>query len=90
MDVELPTLQAIKRFVAMGNGVALVPEISVENELARRELVRIPVRDLHFQRKLRLVYRQESTLSHAGHAFLKVAEQVANERGGRYRFQRTK
>ena len=25
-DVELPTLQAIKRFVSMGNGVALVPE----------------------------------------------------------------
>src|SRR5207244_5332108 len=43
MDIELPTLQAIKRFVAMGNGVALLPEISVENELARGELVRIPV-----------------------------------------------
>src|ERR1700730_7276285 len=35
MDIELPTLQAIKRFVAMGNGVALVPEISVETELGR-------------------------------------------------------
>ena len=42
MDIELPTLQAIKRFVAMGNGVALLPAISVENELARGELVRIP------------------------------------------------
>src|ERR1700690_756501 len=90
MDVELPTLQAIKRFVCMGKGVALVPEISVENEISRGELVRIPVRDLHFQRKLRLVYRQESGLSHAGRAFLKVAEQVAKERGGRYRFQREK
>jgi len=29
MDLELPTLQAIKQFVAMGNGVALVPGISV-------------------------------------------------------------
>jgi DNA-binding transcriptional LysR family regulator len=90
MDVELPTLQAIMRFVCMGNGVALVPEISVENEISRGDLVRIPVRDLHFQRKLRLVYRQESTLSHAGRAFLKVAEQVAKSRGGRYRFQREK
>jgi DNA-binding transcriptional LysR family regulator len=89
-DVELPTLQAIKRFVSMGNGVALVPEISVENEIARGELVRIPVRDLHFQRKLRLVYRQESALSHAGRAFLKVAEQVAKNKGGRYRFQKEK
>jgi DNA-binding transcriptional LysR family regulator len=88
MDVELPTLQAIKRFVAMGNGVALVPEISVENEIARGELVRVGVRELHFERQLRLVYRQESTLSHAGRAFLKVAEQFAKERGERYRFQR--
>src|ERR1700690_2888274 len=46
MDVELPTLQAIMRFVVMGNGVALVPEISVENELAQGDLIRIPVRDL--------------------------------------------
>jgi DNA-binding transcriptional LysR family regulator len=88
MDVELPTLQAIKRFVAMGNGVALMPEISVENEVARGELVRIPVRELHVQRKLRLIYRKEAGLSHAGRAFLKVAEMVAVQRGGRYRFQR--
>ncbi len=90
MDVELPTLQAIKRFVCMGKGVALVPEISVESEISRGELVSIVVRDLHFQRKLRMVYRQESGLSHAGRAFLKVAEQMAKERGGRYRFQREK
>jgi len=88
MDIELPTLQAIKRFVAMGNGVALLPEISVENELARGELVRIAVRELRLHRKLRLVYRKPASLSHAARAFLKVAETIALERKGRYRFQR--
>src|SRR5215813_9196541 len=88
MDVELPTLQAITRFVAMGNGVALVPEISVENELARGELVRIAVREVKHQRKLRLVYRKDASFSHAGRAFLQVAEAVAHERGGQYCFQR--
>ena len=88
MDIELPTLQAIKRFVAMGNGVALLPEISVENELARGELVRIAVRELRLHRKLRLVYRKAASLSHAARAFLKVAETIALERKGRYRFQR--
>jgi DNA-binding transcriptional LysR family regulator len=88
MDVELPTLQAIKRFVAMGNGVALVPAISVENELTRGELVRIPVRELRLHRKLRLVYRKAASLSHAARAFLKVAEAAALERRGPYRFQR--
>src|SRR5580700_8846582 len=88
MDIELPTLQAIKGFVAMGNGVALVPEISVETELARGELIRIPVRELRLHRKLRLVYRKSASLSHAARAFLKVAETIARERRGRYRFQR--
>ena len=88
MDVELPTLQAITRFVSMGNGVALVPLLSVENELARGELVSIEVRELKLHRKLRVVYRKEASLTHAGRAFLQVAEAVAAERQGRYRFLR--
>ncbi len=88
MDVELPTLQAIKRFLITGNGVALVPEISVEGELARGELVRIVVSELRLQRRLRLIYRKEANLSHAARAFLTIAEAAATERKGRYRFQR--
>ena len=88
MDVELPTLQAIKSYIVMGNGVALVPEIAVEGELARGELVRIPVRELQLDRKLRLIYRKQASLSHAARVFLTVAEATAAERQGRYRFQR--
>ena len=88
MDIELPTLQAIKSYIVMGNGVALVPEIAVEGELARGELVRIPVRELQLHRKLRLIYRKEASLSHAARAFLTVTEATAVERKGRYRFQR--
>jgi DNA-binding transcriptional LysR family regulator len=88
MNIQLPTLQAIKRFVAMGNGVALLPEMSVETELARGELVKVPVRELNMQRKLRLVYRKGANLSHAARAFLKVAETAATENPEKYRFQR--
>jgi DNA-binding transcriptional LysR family regulator len=88
MGVELPTLQAIKRFVAMGSGVAFLPEISVEDEIARGDLVRIPVQELRVHRKLRLIYRKAASLSHAGRAFLKVAETVAHNLGGRYCFER--
>ncbi len=77
MDLELPTLQAIKQFVALGNGVAFLPEISVETQLARGELVRIPVRELRLKRKLRLIYRKDANLSHAARALLKVVEAVA-------------
>ena len=58
MDLELPTLQAMKSFVATGNGVAFLPEISVKDELARGELVHIPVRELSLHRKLRLILPQ--------------------------------
>ena len=88
MDIELPTLQAIKTFVAMGNGVALLPEISVENEIARGELIRIPVKELRLHRKLRIIYRKSASLSHAARAFLNVAESIAKERRGNYRFER--
>ena len=86
MPVELPTIDAIKKFVAMGNGVALLPAIAVEGEVARKELVRVKVPDLAFERKLRLVYRREATLSHAARAFLAVIEAQTAVRKGRFAF----
>jgi DNA-binding transcriptional LysR family regulator len=90
IGVEMPTIEAIKRFVAAGNGVALVPEIAVEPELARGELISIPVQELKLERKLRIVYRKGGQLSHAGRAFLKVAESVSAKVKGRYLFQMEK
>jgi DNA-binding transcriptional LysR family regulator len=87
MDVELPTIEAIKKFVAAGNGVALLPGICVENEVARGELIRVPVRELRFERKLRVVYRKNANMSHAARAFLKVAESFSKHRTGRYSYQ---
>jgi DNA-binding transcriptional LysR family regulator len=87
MDVELPTIDAIKRFVSNGTGVALVPGISIETEVARGELVRVSVRELRIERKLRLVYRKSASLSHAARAFLKVAESMAERHKGRYLYQ---
>src|SRR5215813_10946378 len=87
MDIELPTIEAIKRFVSGGTGVALVPGMCVETEIARGELVRIPVRELQIERKLRLVYRKNASLSHAARAFLTVAEAMASKQKDRYLFQ---
>jgi DNA-binding transcriptional LysR family regulator len=87
MTVELPSLDAIKRFVQMGNGVALVPGLTVQNEIAAGTLVRIPIKELQIERKLRLVYRRQATLSHAAISFLKVVEAYAAAHGDPYRFQ---
>lgn len=87
MDVQMPSIEAIKKFVAMGNGVALVPGICVEAEVARGELVRIPVPALAFERKLRIVYRKHANLSHAAKAFLRLAQSAATEAPAGYTYQ---
>jgi len=86
MGIELPTIEAIKRFVAMGNGVALVPHLTVAQELETGELVRIPVDELEMRRILRLVHRRQSTLSYAGKAFLHTIRDLARQQGPPFYF----
>ena len=86
MPVEMPTIDAIKKFVAMGNGVALLPAITVEKEVSHKELVRVQVPELTFDRKLRLIHRREGTLSHAAEALLTVVEAQSAMRRGRFAF----
>jgi DNA-binding transcriptional LysR family regulator len=90
MDVELPSLEAIKRFVAGGNGVALVPGLTVQPELAAGVLVRIPVKELHIQRTLRLVHRKRANLSHAALAFIEVIRSLAEKTGEPFEFEEEK
>ncbi len=81
MGIELPTIEAIKRFVAMGNGVALVPHLAVARELETGELVRVTVDELEMKRVLRLVHRRQATLSYAARAFLRTVRAMAEEQG---------
>jgi DNA-binding transcriptional LysR family regulator len=87
IGVEMPTIEAIKRFVAAGNGVALVPGLALGQELLRGELVSIPVKELRLDRQLRIVYRKGGQLSHAARAFMKVAESISTRTNDRYMFQ---
>lgn len=77
MDVEMPTVETIKKAVSMGMGVAFAPRMCVEDELARGEFVTVPVKELHIQRKLRLIYRRHAELSSAARTFLEVAKAVS-------------
>ena len=86
MDVELPSLEAIKRFVQLGNGVALMPRLTAESEVAKGLLRLVEVPELQMERKLRLIYRRAAPLSHAGRAFLAIAEQHAAAHGDPFCF----
>ena len=81
MGIELPTIEAIKRFVAMGNGVALVPHLAVARELETGDLVRVTVDELELRRVLRLVHRRQAALSYAARAFLHTLRALAKEKG---------
>ena len=87
MDVELPSLEAIKRFVQLGNGVALMPRLAAEGEVANGALHVVEVPELQMERKLRLVYRRAATLSHAARAFLEVVESHAKLHGDPFFFE---
>jgi len=87
MEVELPSLEAIKRFVQRGNGIALVPKLTVEGELESGALVAVAVPELQVERKLRLVYRRQAALSHAARAFLRVVEEHAEKHGDPFCFE---
>jgi DNA-binding transcriptional LysR family regulator len=84
IGIELPSMEAVKRFVAQGNGVAIVPGLTAARELESGELVGIQVPELHIERELRLVLRRKAVLSYVGSAFLKVAEECAREYGPPY------
>ncbi len=87
MEVELPSLDAIKRFVERGNGVALVPRLTVQRELETGALVAVDVPELQIERKLRLVWRKRAALSHAAQTFLEVVEAHAAQHGSPFCFE---
>ena len=74
--VSLPSLEAIKRAVEMGLGVAILPQRLAAAEVARGELVAIRVPELTMRRQLRLVHRRTGPHSHATSAFIAVAQEL--------------
>jgi DNA-binding transcriptional LysR family regulator len=75
ISMEMPTLEAIKRLVEQEMGVALVPRLTAQAEISRKQLAALTVREMRFERRLHVIYRKGATLSHAAKAFLRVAKE---------------
>jgi len=65
MQLELPTIESIKRFVQMKKGLAIIPRMCAEYEIERGDLRELSLKQMHIQRRLYLVYRQDRPLSAA-------------------------
>jgi DNA-binding transcriptional LysR family regulator len=74
--IELPSLEAIKHLVEVGAGVALVPKLTAEGEIAAGRLSAIRIKELKLERKLNIIYRKNSVLSHAAAAFIETARKL--------------
>lgn len=73
--VSLPSLEGIKRAVATNMGVALLPRRCAESEIARGELIALPIPEIRLRRQVRLVFRRGGERSHASAAFLASIEE---------------
>jgi DNA-binding transcriptional LysR family regulator len=71
-DVEMPTVESIKRFVQMGMGVAIVPRMCVRWEVERKLLAEVRIRQLKMPRSLYLVSRRGARLSHAAVGLIRL------------------
>jgi DNA-binding transcriptional LysR family regulator len=72
MYIEMPTIETIRKLVQRNLGVAFLPKMCVEQEIASELLVEVGVKEIHVERKIRLVQPARRALSYAGQAFLTV------------------
>ena len=72
MDVEMPTVETIRKLVQNNVGVAFLPRMCVEQEIEQGRLHEVRVNEMHVERQIRLIYPTRRALSHAAKAFLEV------------------
>ncbi len=75
MEVEMPTVETIRRLVEDNQGVAFLPRMCVVKDLDEKRLCEVKVKELQVERKIRLVYPSRRALSHAARAFLEVVKE---------------
>jgi DNA-binding transcriptional LysR family regulator len=76
MAVELPTIESIKLFVEMKKGVAIVPRMCVEREVANGQLCSLRIRQMRLTRTLYLVYRRDRPLSAAAQSLVELIRKL--------------
>jgi DNA-binding transcriptional LysR family regulator len=74
MDVEMPTVETIRKMVQKNEGVAFLPKMCVEQEIQQQRLCEVRVPELKVERKIRLIYPAKRGLSHAAKAFLELIQ----------------
>jgi DNA-binding transcriptional LysR family regulator len=77
MHIELPTIESIKRVVQMEKGIAIIPRMCAEQEIARGDLIELRLKQMRVARRLYLVYRHDRPLSAAARELVSVLRGTA-------------
>jgi DNA-binding transcriptional LysR family regulator len=72
MDIEMPTVETIRWMVEQNVGVAFLPRMCVEQEIAEARLIAIRVPEVQVERKIYLVRSSKRAASYAAEAFLQL------------------
>jgi DNA-binding transcriptional LysR family regulator len=74
--MELDNMEATKKMVEKGLGIAILPKVAVERELREGELRQVRVTGWTMpKREIALIYRRGRPLSRAGRAFVELLEE---------------
>lgn len=69
MEVEMPTVEAIRMMVQRDEGVAFLPKLCVDQDIQQGTLREVRVKELNVDREIRLISPARRALSHAAKAF---------------------
>ncbi len=74
--MELDNMEATKKMVEVGLGIAMLPRVAVAQEVERGELREIEIKKMTMpRREVALIYRRGRPLSRAAVAFIKLLEE---------------
>jgi DNA-binding transcriptional LysR family regulator len=71
--MEVAMIETIKKLIAMNLGIGFIPEMCVQDEIERHELVRVPLSGFQYQRTLFLARRRTEARPPAAEAFASLA-----------------
>ncbi len=74
MDIEMPTIETIRKLVQANLGVAFIPRMCVEEELSQGTLRALSVKEIDVERKVHLLRPTRRGLSYAAGAFLELLD----------------
>ena len=68
---EFDNVETLKQFLELGDGISLLPEITVQQEVKKKDLVSIQITEGPFYRDTGIVTRKDRPLSRAAHEAIK-------------------